>query len=144
MASLSKLWNFWRPACKLSNGLSPSFTAVCWFDFLKQLIMVSFDRNFHDNARCFIGWIILIFRSVLLLSTALIQRRVTFFGNGLWCFVFHPAPLVGQQTLYSEAGKSGWCTWCSWFQSEQGNFQKGNPSVLSSNEWVELSYPLYK
>ena len=83
-ASLSKRCNFLRTSCKLLNGLLSSFTAVCCFywlmlDFLKQLIMVSFDMTLHDDTKCFIAWRILIFAGGLLLSTALIQRGTTFF-----------------------------------------------------------------
>ena len=87
MASLSNSCKFSRSLCKLLNGSSSSFTAACWFDwlmldFLKQLTMVSFDTGFHDDTKCFIAGRILIFASSLLLFTALIQRRTTFFR---WC-----------------------------------------------------------
>ena len=133
MVSLSNWCNFSRSPCKLLNGSSSWFTAACWFDwllldFLKQLTMVSFDTAFHDDAKCFVPWRILIFGSGLLLSTALIQRLTTFFRWWLWDFVLHSGPLVEEQTLYLEAGKSGWCSWGSWFQDEQGNCQsEGQP-----------------
>ena len=41
--------------------------------------MVSFDTTFDDDTKCFVTWRTQIFGSGLLLSTALIQRRTTFF-----------------------------------------------------------------
>ena len=57
-------------------------------------------------------------------NTNLWKRFVTLHCfDGIWGFVLHPGPLVEEQTLHLEAGKSGWCSWGSWFQGEQGNCQ---------------------
>ena len=45
------------------------------------------------------------------------------FGYGLWGFVLHTDPLVEEQTLYLEAGKSGWCSWVPWFSGGKRNFR---------------------
>ena len=76
---------------------------LLWLTYVRFLetAMVSFDTVFHDDTKCFIGWRILILRSGLLLS------------YGFWGFALHPGPLVEEQTLYLETGKSGWCSWGS-------------------------------
>ena len=76
---------------------------LLWLTYVRFLetAMVSFDKVFHDDTKCFIGWRILILRSGLLLS------------YGFWGFALHPGPLVEEQTLYLETGKSRWCSWGS-------------------------------
>ena len=110
VASLSKRCNFSRTSCKLLNGLLSSFTAVyCFYwpmlDFLKQLIMVSFDMAFYDDTKFFIAWRILIFGSGLLLSTALIQRRTTFFRQWALRLCITPWSIGWRTDVVSGGGK---------------------------------------
>ena len=107
MASLSNSCLFSRSFRKIFNGLSSSFTAACWFDwlmFLKQLTMVSFDTTFHDDTKYFIAWRILKFEGGLLLSTALIQRQTNFFW--WWALRLCIAPwLTGWRTDFVFGGR---------------------------------------
>ena len=120
-----------------------SLLPLVWLSYvriLETVKMVSFDMAFHDDTKCFVGWRILIFGSSLFLSTALTQRRTSFFRQ--WALRLYTL-------VYCLKNRP-----CIWRQENQVDVRevldfkvsrviatwKGNLSALSSKRWVKFSY----